>query len=1070
MDAGIGFQKFQLWIDGSLNKDNLSDSVWTILSPLTYGQHKWYVKGYDSLGNNQSSYSRLFNIDNAKPNAFNLTSPTNNQIVDLPAPPLSWQATLDSNGGSGLRKYQLWINGVKNRDSIPISQTTTTPQGTGLPQGCYTWFIKAIDNVDNERQSNQTWTFCVDWEPPTDFTLISPIDNEAVVICRPTFLWHKSKDVGSGLAKYELNISGLSPIVVSPTDTTYTLTSDLSNGSYTWYVKAYDVAGSTTSSNTNNLVVNVPLPDKAATPTGTNGYCINPVNSDFTTSGAANGTSYIWTITPSGAGTISGSGLIGTVDWNNTYSGTAQITVKANNCAGNGILSDPITVTIYPLTVAGSVSGGNSICFGTSSGTLTLSGYTGSINKWQKRLNSGSWVDLANTANTFSEIPSSVGSWEYRAEVQSGTCSSQYSGVTNVIVGDKPSAAGTITGLTTVCQGQVSVTYTVPTITSATSYVWTLPGGATGTSTTNTITVNYGTSAISGDITVKGNNSCGDGTASILAVTVNAIPLLPTATTTYSYCVGATATQLSATGSNLLWYTVSSGGTGNSTAPTPLTTTAGVYDYYVSQSANSCESPRTHITVTVNSIPLAPTATTTYTYCVGATATQLSATGSNLLWYTVPSGGTGNSAAPTPLTTTAGVYDYYVSQSANSCESPRTHITVTVNSIPLAPTATTTYSYCVGATATQLSATGSNLLWYTVSSGGTGNSTAPTPLTTTAGVYDYYVSQSANSCESPRTHITVSVNSIPLAPTATTTYSYCVGATATQLSATGSNLLWYTVPSGGTGNSTAPTPLTTTAGVYDYYVSQSSNSCESPRTHITVTVNSIPSAPSATTTYSYCVGATATQLSATGSNLLWYTVPSGGTGNSTAPTPLTTTAGVYDYYVSQSSNSCESPRTHIVVNVNEIPATPFITVNLNVLHSNSITGNQWYNQNGIVNGATTQDYTPLVEGDYYVIVTQNGCSSAPSNTINITFTGIYETKAGNIINIYPNPVSNELIIEISGNKEQINFEIYNSIGQVVYSGNLLEKTTVKTDSFAAGVYIIKLANGKTFEFKKIIKE
>ncbi len=362
------------------------------------------------------------------------------------------------------------------------------------------------------------------------------------------------------------------------------------------------------------------------------------------------------------------------------------------------------------------------------------------------------------------------------------------------------------------------------------------------------------------------------------------------------------------------------------------------------------------------------------------------------------------------------------------------------------------------------------MLWYTVSSGGTGNSTAPTPLTTTAGVYDYYVSQSANSCESPRTHITVSVNSIPLAPTATTTYSYCVGATATQLSATGSNLLWYTVPSGGTGNSTAPTPLTTTAGVYDYYVSQSSNSCESPRTHITVTVNSIPSAPSATTTYSYCVGATATQLSATGSNLLWYTVPSGGTGNSTAPTPLTTTAGVYDYYVSQSSNSCESPRTHIVVNVNEIPATPFITVNLNVLHSNSITGNQWYNQNGIVNGATTQDYTPLVEGDYYVIVTQNGCSSAPSNTINITFTGIYETKAGNIINIYPNPVSNELIIEISGNKEQINFEIYNSIGQVVYSGNLLEKTTVKTDSFAAGVYIIKLANGKTFEFKKIIKE
>ena len=107
VDAGIGFQKYQLWIDGALNKDNLSDSSWTITTSLSYGQHTWFVKGFDSLGNNQSSYNRVFYIDNAKPNSFNLTSPTNNQIEHLPTPNLSWQATTDSTGGSGLPKISI---------------------------------------------------------------------------------------------------------------------------------------------------------------------------------------------------------------------------------------------------------------------------------------------------------------------------------------------------------------------------------------------------------------------------------------------------------------------------------------------------------------------------------------------------------------------------------------------------------------------------------------------------------------------------------------------------------------------------------------------------------------------------------------------------------------------------------------------------------------------------------------------------------------------------------------------------------------------------------------------------
>jgi hypothetical protein len=63
------------------------------------------------------------------------------------------------------------------------------------------------------------------------------------------------------------------------------------------------------------------------------------------------------------------------------------------------------------------------------------------------------------------------------------------------------------------------------------------------------------------------------------------------------------------------------------------------------------------------------------------------------------------------------------------------------------------------------------------------------------------------------------------------------------------------------------------------------------------------------------------------------------------------------------------------------PATPVITANDKVLHSNVASGNQWYNENGLINGATNQDYTVTSDGKYFVIVTASGCSSDSSNII-----------------------------------------------------------------------------------------
>ncbi|MFQ3579196.1 MAG: hypothetical protein SNJ71_03525, partial [Bacteroidales bacterium] len=175
------------------------------------------------------------------------------------------------------------------------------------------------------------------------------------------------------------------------------------------------------------------------------------------------------------------------------------------------------------------------------------------------------------------------------------------------------------------------------------------------------------------------------------------------------------------------------------------------------------------------------------------------------------------------------------------------------------------------------------------------------------------------------TEITRSTTSTS-APTVTSPVTYCQGATATALTATGTALKWYTTATGGTGSATAPTPSTTVVGNTSYYVSQTVNNCESPRATITVTINPLPSKPTVTSPVTYQQGATATPLSATGTNLKWYTTATGGISSATAPTPSTATVGNTNYYVSQTVNNCESERS--VIEVRVITATLTQTISL----------------------------------------------------------------------------------------------------------------------------------------------
>ncbi|HRI26878.1 MAG TPA: hypothetical protein PK715_02370, partial [Chitinophagales bacterium] len=77
-----------------------------------------------------------------------------------------------------------------------------------------------------------------------------------------------------------------------------------------------------------------------------------------------------------------------------------------------------------------------------------------------------------------------------------------------VTIGSAPATPGVITPATAICPGQ-TVTYSITPVAGATSYTWTVPGGATLNSGqgTNSISVTWG--ATGGTISVTASNACG---------------------------------------------------------------------------------------------------------------------------------------------------------------------------------------------------------------------------------------------------------------------------------------------------------------------------------------------------------------------------------------------------------------------------------------------------------------------------------------------------------------------------------------------------------------------------------
>jgi len=187
--------------------------------------------------------------------------------------------------------------------------------------------------------------------------------------------------------------------------------------------------------------------------------------------------------------------------------------------AENGITSNTYTLTVSVTSVA---SPDATICSGSST-SISLTGYSGTI-QWQQSVDGlSAWTNVSGgtggTSDNYTTANLSSTTF-FRAEITSAGSVVSYSNIVKITVEQTPANSGVITGNSLVCPGQKAVTYEVQPINFATSYIWSLPAGMTGISTTNAIEVDIDPSFISGGIEVYGQNSCYSGGASIFVVNV----------------------------------------------------------------------------------------------------------------------------------------------------------------------------------------------------------------------------------------------------------------------------------------------------------------------------------------------------------------------------------------------------------------------------------------------------------------------------------------------------------------------------------------------------------------------
>jgi len=603
--------------------------------------------------------------------------------------------------------------------------------------------------------------------------------------------------------------------------------------------------------------------------------------------------------------------------------GSVNLNLTAYNmapCTGN--TSDVMILTINQ-NVAVDAGPDEGVCY-PAPFTVTAATASNYLNISWSTTGTGTFINTTTLHPTYFPSASDLGSGSVVLTITGqgiSPCSASASDIMILGIDSPPGPAGTITGTATVCQGQNGVTYSIPVVTSASGYVWSVPSGASivSGSNTNSITVNFGPSAVSGNITVYPVNACGSGTiSSPFFVQVNGVPGAPGS---------ISGLQVICQGTNGVVYSITpiSGATGyNWTVPVGSTIVSGsntasiIVDYGLTAvsgnvtvtGVNSCGGSTTStLAIVVHPMPPTPAiaAGGPVTFCEGGSVTlTASPSGYNYLWSP------GGQITQSIVVTSSGSYSVVLSDAfgCGSFASNVINVTVYLKITPVI-TAGGPTTFCAGGNVV-LSAPAGAGYTYLWSNG----ATAKDITVSTAGSYNVVITD-ANGCVSyPSNTILVIINPLPPAPVVTAggPITFCAGGSVTLSTPVvgGYTYLW-------SDGETTPSIIVTAQGAYSVVVTDSHNCTSLSSNIITVTVNQLPPTPSITPTgpINLCQGGSVDLTSSpapSGGGYLWSTTE-------TTQTITVNTAGSFTVTVSDASGCQSLPSAAVVTTIQPLPAS-----------------------------------------------------------------------------------------------------------------------------------------------------
>ncbi len=182
--------------------------------------------------------------------------------------------------------------------------------------------------------------------------------------------------------------------------------------------------------------------------------------------------------------------------------------------------------------------------------------------------------------------------------------------------------------------------------------------------------------------------------------------------------------------------------------------------------------------------------------------------------------------------------------------------------------------------------------------------------------------------------------------------------------------------------------------------------------------------------------------------------------------------GVYDVTLITGNGQGEDTLFYpAYITINAVPSPPTVTQFGAVFNCSPASTYQWYLDSIAITGATNQVYTAIQSGNYYVVVTAEGGCASSSTVIAYFPEGINEMLS-NKINIYPNPVGDQLTV--IGYLVSVNsIEIKDLLGKTIRSVTVKpqsRKMVIDVSSLPSGIYFVEIKTVTTTSVAKFLKQ